>query len=98
MVLFNRETQIIKNHIINDRFLEAKTEINTLIIKARSEGFGVDGYLVGELLHLKVHVNAYLGIDTKEPSYKEFPNKITANNPKQKEVCKTTIDVIRKIQ
>jgi len=98
MVLFPKETLKIKNHILNDRFIKAKTTIDDVIQKALDAGFGVDGLLIGELLHLKVHVNAYLGIDTEEPSMIEFPNKILPNQQNQKDQCIETINGIRDIQ
>ena len=98
MVLFPAETIKIKNDILNDQFVEVKAKIDDVVQKAFAAGFGVDGFLIGELLHLKVHVNAYLGIDTEEPSMREFPNKISANEPLQKEQCIRTIEVIRNIQ
>ena len=98
MVLFDAETQIIKNHIDNDRFAQAKPAIDTVIQLARDAGFGTDGLLIGELLHLKVHINTYLGIQTEEPSMQESPNKIVPNQQNQKDHVIRLINDIRNIQ
>ena len=98
MVLFPSETNKIKNDINNDRFVEVKPKIDDVVQKALNAGFGIDGLLIGELLHLKVHVNAFLGILTEEPSMTEFPNKIKLNQQSQKDQCIETIEGIRNIQ
>ena len=82
MVLFDAETLIIKQHIENDRFVKAKPAIDDVIQKARNAGFGTDGFLIGELLHLKDHVEAW----------------IEKNDDFQKGRCIRTIIVIRNIQ
>ena len=98
MTLFPAETIVIKNHILNDRFIQAKTAIDNLVQQALNFGFGVDGFFVGELLHLKVHINSYLGILTEEPSMQEFPNKILPNQQNQKDEAIRLINDIRNIQ
>ena len=97
MVLYPSETGIIKDHIINDEFEQAKTAIDDVVRKAYDFGFGTDGFLVGELLHLKVHVNSWLGILTTN-SGKEKPDLIKPKQQGEKEQCLRTIDVIRGIQ
>jgi len=98
MALFPSKTLKIKNDILNNKFIQVKTKIDNLIQEAINFGFGVDGFFVGELLHLKVHVNAYLGIDTDEPSMVEHPNRILPNQQSQKDQCIETINGIRDIQ
>lgn len=97
MVLYQSETNIIKNHIINDKFEQAKTEIDSVVKKAYDFGFGTDGFLIGELLHLKVHVNSWLGILTTN-SGKEKHNLMKPKQPGDKEQCLRLIDIIRGIQ
>lgn len=97
MVLFSSETNAIKNHITNDEFIEAKAAIDDVVQKAFDFGFGVDGFLISELLHLKVHVNSWLGIFTTN-SGKEKPDLIKPKQPNDKDQCLRTIEVIRNIQ
>jgi len=97
LVLFPTETQSIKDHIINDEFIQAKTAIDDVVQKAFDFGFGVDGFLIGELLHLKVHVNSWLGIFTTNTG-KEKPDLIKSKQQSDKDQCLRTIEVIRNIQ
>ena len=97
MVLFPKETKSVKNLIKSNSFVQVKSAIDVLIQKALDDRFDSDGLLIKELLHLKVHINAYLGIGTEEEPWQEFPNSIKPNQIGQKEQSIRIIDRIRDI-